>query len=388
MKKLAIITTHPIQYNAPLYQLLAQRKNIQVKVFYTWGEKAIDEKFDSGFGKTIKWDIPLLEGYDYEFLENTSKNPGSHSFNGIINPRIIEKIEAFKSDAILVYGWSFKSHLKVLRFFKGKKKIFFRGDSTLLDEPQKITFKKLLRRIFLTWIYSYIDTALYVGENNKNYFLKHKVKSNSLVYAPHCIDNDRFNEGVDENFAAELRKELNIKADDFVFLYVGKFESKKNPMLLLKAFCSLRINNAHLIFVGNGKLENDLKESAEKEKNIHFLPFQNQTKIPSVYHLANFIVLPSRGPGETWGLVINEAMACGRPTIASNKVGCTIDLIEDGITGFRFESENEVSLQKALQKAYDNRNNFQQFSNNSLNKISNFSLKKTAMTIENTLLRL
>ncbi|HEY0579871.1 MAG TPA: hypothetical protein VGC75_04115, partial [Candidatus Nitrosocosmicus sp.] len=87
MKRLAIVSTHPIQYYAPLFQLLASIPGVCLKVFYTWGESSVN-KMDPGFQKQIEWDIPLLEGYEYEFLVNTSDNPGTHHFNGIINPAI------------------------------------------------------------------------------------------------------------------------------------------------------------------------------------------------------------------------------------------------------------------------------------------------------------
>jgi hypothetical protein len=82
-KRLAIITTHPIQYYAPLFKQLAQE--VQLKVFYSWGAHSV-AKNDPGFGKTIEWDIPLLDGYQYAFENNVAKDPGSHHFRGIINP--------------------------------------------------------------------------------------------------------------------------------------------------------------------------------------------------------------------------------------------------------------------------------------------------------------
>ena len=115
IKRLAIITTHPIQYNAPLFKLIQERGNIQVKVFYTWGEAVLKNKFDPGFGQHISWDIPLLDGYDYSFEKNISTNPGSHHFKGIDNPDLIGNITAWNADAVLVYGWCFKSHLKAIR---------------------------------------------------------------------------------------------------------------------------------------------------------------------------------------------------------------------------------------------------------------------------------
>ena len=70
MKKLAIVTTHPIQYNAPVFRMLQERNVIAIKVFYTWGEKVLENKYDPGFNRVIDWDIPLLNGYDYVMVNN------------------------------------------------------------------------------------------------------------------------------------------------------------------------------------------------------------------------------------------------------------------------------------------------------------------------------
>src|SRR5690606_13801950 len=133
MKKLAIVSTHPIQYYAPWFRLLAERNNCTLKVFYTWSQSKGSVK-DRTFGKQITWDIPLLEGYDFEFVDNVSKKPGSHHFFGIDCPSLIFKIEAFQPSAILFFGWNFKSNLLAMRHFKNKVPVWFRGDSTLLDE--------------------------------------------------------------------------------------------------------------------------------------------------------------------------------------------------------------------------------------------------------------
>ena len=71
-RRLAIITSHPIQYNVPLFALIAQEPNIELMVFYTWGEKSLGAKYDPDFKKKIEWDIPLLEGYNYKFIKNKS----------------------------------------------------------------------------------------------------------------------------------------------------------------------------------------------------------------------------------------------------------------------------------------------------------------------------
>jgi glycosyltransferase involved in cell wall biosynthesis len=332
--RLAIITTHPIQYYAAIFQLMA--KQIDVKVFYTWGN-GVQEKFDPGFGKIISWDIPLLNGYHYQWMENTSDKPGSHHFKGIVNPDLIENITAWKADAVLIYGWSYHSHLKALRYFKNKIPVYFRGDSTLLDT--KTGIRSLLKSLFLKWIYRHVDHAFYVGINNKVYFEKYGLKKEQLSFAPHAVDNDRFAE--DRTLEATmLRQKLGIEAGEILVLFAGKLEDKKSPGLLLDAFTTLNMVNTHLLFVGNGVLEIELKTKASKHQNIHFMEFQNQSVMPAVYQASDIFCLPSTGPGETWGLSVNEAMAAGKAVLVSDKCGCTADLITPGYTGEVFEAGN------------------------------------------------
>jgi glycosyltransferase involved in cell wall biosynthesis len=349
-RKLAIITTHPIQYNAPLFkQMNEEGRGFTIKVFYTWSQSK-DKVFDREFGKAVEWDIPLLEGYECTFVANTSSRPGTHHFNGIINPTLNEEIEAWKADAILVIRWSFSSHLKAIRHFHKKIKVLFRGDSTLIDEPAGYSLKKMVRRFFLRWVYSHVDYALYVGSASKKYFLIHGLSSHQLLFAPHAIDNKRFsNEEYKYTKRAESwRLELGIPTNHLVYLFAAKLTRKKDPELLIKAFLALNDPLAWLIMVGNGELEVTLKEKYLHNTKIIFIDFQNQSSMPVVYRLADVFVLPSRGPEETWGLAINEAMACGRAVIASDKCGCSSDLIVQGKNGYIFENGNLESLKSCM----------------------------------------
>lgn len=351
MKKLAIITTHPIQYNAPWFRLLAERKNCDVKVFYTWSQSK-DSVKDRTFGKEIKWDIPLLEGYDFEFIENKAKSPGSHHFFGIDCPTLVSDITEYNPNAILFFGWKFKSHFKAMRHFKGKIPVWFRGDSTLLDEVPGI--KSKVRRVILKKVYDYVDKAFYVGEASKVYFLNHGLKEKQLIYAPHAIDNKRFmdDEGKQyETKASQWKKELGISDDDMVVVFAGKFESKKQPMFLINALIEankVRSNSLKLVMIGSGPQESQITDSIKNNSNIQLLPFQNQTQMPIVYRLGGIFCLPSKGPGETWGLAVNEAMACGKPVIVSSKVGSAEDLVEYGSNGYIFSYDSHLELVSCL----------------------------------------
>ncbi|MCC8425740.1 glycosyltransferase family 4 protein [Mucilaginibacter sp. UR6-11] len=340
--RLAIITTHPIQYYAPVFKLLAQK--IDLMVFYTWGEASM-AKHDPGFGRTIKWDIDLLDGYNYQWVNNKARDPGTHHFIGIDNPDLISQITNWQPDELLVYGWAFKSHLSTMRHFKNKIPVLFRGDSTLLDE--KPGFKNLLRAFYLRWVYKYIDYALYTGTNNKAYFKKYGLSEKQLIFVPHSVDNERFaNQRTNE--VAALKQQLNISHDDLIVLFAGKLEKKKDPEALLRSFINLAAPGVHLLFVGNGFLEKSLKERAARSENIHFMDFQNQNIMPVVYQACDIFCLPSAGPGETWGLAVNEAMACAKAILASDKVGCAVDLVNNEVNGCIHEANSEVSLSEKL----------------------------------------
>lgn len=377
MKRLAIITTHPIQYNAPWFRLLAKRGIIRIKVFYTWSQVEKDEKYDPGFGQNVKWDIPLLEGYEYEFVENVSVEPGSKSFRGIDNPQLISSIEAWKPEAVLIFGWKFKSHLKAIRYFHGRLPVLFRGDSHLKGRMGGL--KNLLRRGLLWSVFRRFDYALYVGVENKKYFEAAGLKKDQLVFIPHAVDNERFrrtNETLD--LGRKYREKMNIPQQDLVFLFAGKFESVKNPMLLLHAVGRIQKEGVHFVFAGNGHLENRMK--TEKTENVHFMDFQNQQSMPALYQMCDVYVLPSIS--ETWGLAINEAMATGKPVLVSDACGCVPDLVEDGITGYVFRSGDLTDLINKLQAAYENRSHLAIMGAEGSEKIKDWSFERIVESIE------
>lgn len=380
--KLAIVTTHPIQYNAPLFQLLEKRNNIIFKVFYTWGQKVLEQKYDPGFGKNIQWDIPLLDGYDYEFSENVAKDPGSHHFKGIDNPFLINSIKKWNADVVFVYGWSFESHLKVLRYFHGKIPVFFRGDSTLIGRSNNL--KNKIKSVFLKWVYSHVDKALYVGTCNKEYFLEYGLKREQLVFCPQAVDNTRFIDNNDySEKAAKWKTALNVPLLSTGFLYAGKLDDNKNVRLLLETFIKVPGNN-YLVIAGNGILENEFKTAFSSYRNIYFLPFQNQRAMPVLYRLADVFVLPSKS--ETWGLGINEAMACGRALLVSDSCGAAKDLVKKGVNGYTFQSGNGEDLGSKMWMLTQQKDDLRNMGEFSLDIVKEWNYEKDCKAIESSLI--
>lgn len=329
---------------------MAESGRIELRVFYTYAQAASDQVFDPGFGSSFKWDIPLLEGYHYQFVPNVAVKPGLDHFGGLNTPTLTREIDTWQPDAVLVYTWNSRAHLDALRYFKGRVPVLFRGDSTLLDH--RAWPRALLRRLFLTWVYHHVDKAIAVGTHNREYFAWCGIPRRRISIAPHSVDTVRFSSDQNghQSIAEQWRRDLGIDPAAIVILFAGKLQAKKNPFLLLEAFTRLR-DASHLVFVGNGELEHELTARAKGIAGVHFLPFQNQSIMPAVYRMSDVFVLPSQGPEETWGLALNEAMASGRAVIASTKVGGAIDLIRPGENGWIFESGNLQALATVLRKA-------------------------------------
>lgn len=327
-KRLALVVSHPIQYSVPLYQRLAQRDDVRIKVFFTWhaGAEPVE---DRGFGTQVAWDIPLTEGYEFEMVRNISSDPGTHHFLGLRNPSLMQRIMQWGPDVVHVTGWAWLSHLRVMyELRKHSIPILFRGDSHLLDArisgPRWWIKRAVLRRVF-----SWPAGFLVVGAANRFYFERFGVESARLFPCPHSIDVARFAEPAEalEQQAAHLRQELGISAAQKVVLYAGKFERRKRPVDLMRAVQQLADPKLVLVLVGGGELQDEIGAIAAADpRRFRVLPFQNQSKMMVVYRLGDLFVLPS-AQSESWGLAVNEALACGRPVLVSDRVGCAADVV-------------------------------------------------------------
>ena len=269
----------------------------------------------------------------------------------------------------LIYGWKYWTHLVVMRtLHHAGIPILFRGDSTNLDVVSS-GLHHAARKWLLRWIYGHVDVMLYVGSSNKEYFLSAGVQEQRLVFAPHAIDNALFARNLARR--GELRRKFGIGDTDIAFLFAGKLELRKAPHLLLEAFKTIDDPKTHLIILGTGVLESALR--AEAGERVHFVGFQNQSLMPHWYAASDVLVLPSSW-GETWGLVLNEAMACGLPIIASDKVGAAADLVVHGQNGYVFKSGNLFSLAGAMHSILTDTHRLQDMGQSSLEIIQRWSV--------------
>jgi glycosyltransferase involved in cell wall biosynthesis len=329
--RLALVVSHPIQYFVPLYRRLARRSDMILKVFFTWhaGQAAVE---DRGFKQAVAWDIPMTEGYPFELVPNISHRPGTHRFLGLRNPALVERVTAWKPDVVQVTGWAWLSHLQALHALQRRGvPTLFRGDSHLLDGKPSGMHGRIKRRL-LQRVFSWPAGFLVVGSANAEYYKYFGVDAARLYPCVHSIDVERFAEPADalEQQARDWRARLQIRSEQKVLLFAGKFEAKKRPVDLMEAVLRLPVENVMLVLVGAGELQAEIDRiAAAHPQRFRVLPFQNQSRMPIVYRLGDLVVLFS-GYGETWGLAVNEALACGRPVLVSDRVGCAADVVDRG----------------------------------------------------------
>ncbi len=171
-----------------------------------------------------------------------------------------------------------------------------------------------------------------------------------MFFAPHCVDSEYFRNAAEIARAGEsiLRAELGISRNSYVVLFVGRFVREKGAGDLIKALARIKHSDVTLIMVGSGELDELYRALVEQLKiKTHFAGFVNQCRLPEYYSAADLLVVPSLN-GETWGLVVNEAMATGLPAVVSDRVGCGPDLIDNEWTGMRYPEGNVDSLAAAI----------------------------------------
>jgi glycosyltransferase involved in cell wall biosynthesis len=342
--RLAVVASHPIQYQAPLFRKLA--RHVDLTVYYAQ-DLAPQEQSRSGFSVGFNWDVDLLSGYSHRFLKNISANPGI-SFAGCDTPEIGALLEQGRYDAVLVLGWYLKSFIQAA--WSCRKlgiPVMVRGDNHLLEPRGRM--KKLAKSMVYPVSLRVFDAALYVGERSREYFQHYRYPSRQLFFAPHGVDETIFLNATNNGAGRPIREELGIAQNDPVFLFAGKLIKRKRVRDLLMAaeICEQRGTQAQIIIAGSGPLEGELRGLAsEVGVRAHFLGFQNQSRIPAIYAASTIMVLPS--DDESWGLVANEALACRVPVVLSSAVGAAPDLAADGRAGRVFRVGDYQHLAEML----------------------------------------
>jgi len=332
--RLAVVSSHPIQYHAPWYQQLARHPELDLHVFFC-RRATPQQQADAGFGVDFEWDVPLLEGYAHSFLDD-----------GAVDQRLAT------FDVVLVNGWQEQRLRDAIRAcWRRGVPVMVRGDSHL-REPRP-WWKKAAKELPYRWALGRMNACLAAGTWSRDYFLHYGVPAERVFIVPHMVAESWFAARVPEleRRRGELRRQWSLAGQGTVLLYAGKLIPKKRPLDLLRAVQKAAASASfELLMAGDGPLRPECERVvAEHRLPVRFTGFLNQSQMASAYVASDVLVLPSDG-GETWGLVVNEAMSCSRPALVSDRVGCGPDLVVPGRTGEIFPLGDVSALAALIQR--------------------------------------
>jgi glycosyltransferase involved in cell wall biosynthesis len=341
--RLTIVASHPVQYQAPLYRALARRLNLTVLYAYlaTPQDQAI-----AGFGVGFDWDVDLTSGYDHVFLRSVSPGPARSTDCETLG--VAHELRRQAPDAVLLMGWHLKSYWEAIwATRRAGIPTMVRGDSHLATprSQAKTALKELVYPRFLRLF----DAALYVGQRSRAYYEHYRYPADRLFFSPHCVDTAWFADRATDVARARLRGRLGLSKRTTAVLFAGRLIALKRPLDLIAAaaLCRAKGQDVAVIVAGDGEQRRVLIDAAANAKvPLHMLGFCNQTEMPAAYAAADVLVLPS--DTETWGLVANEALACGRPILVSNGCGCADDLAADGQVGRTFAVGDVAALSERV----------------------------------------
>jgi glycosyltransferase involved in cell wall biosynthesis len=347
--RIGTLATHPIQYHAPLYRALSALPGIELTVYYAHRPSA--EEQGIGFGVPFVWDDDLLSGYRYVWLRNVADERRATTgerfrdrYRDYDTPEIGEAIRSRPLDVFLLHGWRVRSEWQAIRACReAKLPVMIRGDSQLRDDPLP---KRWAKRILYRRLMRGFAACLSVGVRSEAYFRYYG--ATRVVRSPHFVDNDLFvTRAATAGLAGPgLRAEWAIDPSATVLLFAGKMVPRKRPLDIIRAVRGMP--GVHVLFVGDGPLKRQCAEVADHlGVGVTFVGFFNQSAMGRAYAAADVLVVPS-DRRETWGLVVNEAMACGRPAIVADAVGCAPDLILEGETGYTYPARDVSALRDRI----------------------------------------
>lgn len=345
MTTLVIFTTHPIQYQVPWFRALAAVESLAVEVVFSYLPNSADQGV--GFNANFHWDIPLLTGYPYHILSTISLPRPLPAFARNWSRGISRLLDDLRPDVAMILGWQEVSLVQALLTCRRRGiPVIMRGESNALRPRRRLV--SMLHRYFL----GLCDVFISIGSANEEFYRLAGVPASRILRAGYFVDNDRFSSSAESlrSQRSAIRRAWSIPEEATCFAFVGKLEPKKCVLDYLGALSLARDNGAKAVglVVGNGvQLLAAQRMVAERNLPVTFAGFLNQSEISRAYVAADALVLPS-DYGETWGLVVNEAMASCLPPIVSDRIGAANDLVVDGRTGLIFPHGNTTALAEAM----------------------------------------
>src|SRR5262249_55855742 len=316
-KKLCVVITHPIQYHAPLYRRITERDLFDVHVLFH-NDRGVRPYFDKLASHQVSYDNDLLSGYSYEFLTRGDPTGWIAKFKHARLEDLEDRILACRPDAVYFHGYNFWPHLRSLgRLRREGVRVFYRGENE--DILPRAAWRNVLRESLLARCLPRFDAILYIGKENKDFFLRRGVPEHKLFFVPYSADNAYFGIDLPQQDRFEIRervcREWGIDPRSTIFINTCKHRSEKRPLDLVEAYVLARSKmdpglKSALLLVGDGPLSPAMRDLASRSRtqDIIFTGFVSQSKMRELLLASDYCIDPAE---ETWGCVFNEDLLAG-----------------------------------------------------------------------------
>lgn len=352
--RVTFLQTHPVQYMAPLFRYVATNsREIALTVLYA--STPTREQQGVGFGEPFQWDVSLTDGYSNRILAPAASRRrfDSDSFGGADVGGVEEALLGTRPDVVVVPGWHSAFYLRAIAACRRHRiPVLYRGDSNLAAAPAGL--RRVAWRLRTRFALKMFDGYLSVGTASREYLQRFGATEPLIFDSPHCVDNAWFASaaGAMRQEGREVaRRELGAGPDDFLVLFAAKFTAVKRPVDVIEAAARLG-PSVVVAMAGNGPLLEHIRGAAERMRVRLSTPgFVNQSAMPRLLAAADCVAVPSRS--ETWGLLVNEALASGTPCVVSAGVGAGRDLIHERASGAVHQPGDVEGLAAALTRVRD-----------------------------------
>lgn len=370
--KVVVISNLIYPLRNPVFELLHRNKNYLFKFIFL--RKTLGNR---------KWKIePQKLNFNYQILPSVEiPICGKDYFPYIINPTIFYEMFKMRFDVIISIGWAYPTNLLLFLFCKIMRKPFILWSESTSNEK---TWIRTMTKGLVKMMVGFSDGFLVSGTRAEEYLMQLGAKKNKIFILGNAIDNESFRKET-LNFRQNdiPRKKLGLETEDFVLLYVGRFEKVKGLNFLLHAFKEAKEENSKLklLLVGYGSLKKELQNKVN-ELNLQGVKFFGpieRKELARYYAISNVLVLPSYS--ETWGYVLNEALASSLPVIASSAVGGAVDMIKPGENGFIVKVGDIQDLKRAILEISMNKKLYSEMVEKCYPSISKFNYDNMAKQI-------
>jgi glycosyltransferase involved in cell wall biosynthesis len=360
--RLVLLTEIIAPYRIPVFNALAGHKDLDLHVIFL---AETDQRLR-------QWHVYKDEiRFSYQVLPSWRWRLGEH--NLLVNRRVASALRNASPHVIICGGYNYPASWQALRWAQrhGVEFVLW-SESNRQDARRGWAPIELLKSYFLR----HCDRFVVPGKSSSNYLQSLGCGPASITTAPNAVDNHWFAARAEQTRAHAMQFREKVNLPSRFILFTGRLVPEKGPFDLLDAYAKLESSlrsEVGLVFAGDGVSRQALTETAKRISpgTVVFPGFAQRDDLAGLYALADVLVLPTHS--DPWGLVVNEAMACGLPIIVTDVAGCSADLVENGWSGYVVPAQDSTKLSFAMNSMLTNSGLRQQMGTHSLERIRNYS---------------